>query len=347
MQHLRLLLWPFSMIYALITTIRNWLYDTGFRKSMPIPGASVCIGNITVGGTGKSPMTIYIAEQLAAFQPVILSRGYGRTTHGYRLATTDDNASTIGDEPFMYLKRFGTTVPVAVAEKRVEGVNRLRELYPESVILLDDAFQHRPVKAGLQLVLMTYDRPIFRDFPFPGGNLRESRSGLKRANAVVVTKCPGELSTQEKAAFVRRLKRKPEELFFSSIQYGEKIPLFQGYVWNTPEIVLLVTGIANPKPLKTFLEKDYTVVELRFPDHHTFTVNDIQSIHQKVATFAGRRLAVLTTEKDAVRLAANELAAALNDLPVFYQQMSVKIDRENDFNDLLINYVTRTNERSS
>lgn len=335
------------MIYALVTTIRNWLYDKGFRKSISIPGASVCIGNITVGGTGKSPMTIYIAEQLAAFQPVILSRGYGRITRGYRLATTDDNASTIGDEPFMYLKRFGTRVPVAVAEKRLEGVNRLRELYPKSVILLDDAFQHRPVKAGLQLVLMTYDRPIFRDFPFPAGNLRENRSGLKRANAVVVTKCPQQLSNADKALFTRRLKRQPEEVFFSSIHYGDKIPLLNDATWNEPEIVILVTGIANPKPLKEFLEKNYTVVELRFPDHHAFTVNDIQTIHQKVATFAGRRLAVLTTEKDAVRLTGKELATALKDLPVFYQQMSVRIDREKDFNELLTNYVTRTNERSS
>lgn len=347
MQQLRLLLWPFSMIYGLITTIRNWLYDKGIRKSTPIPGASVCVGNITVGGTGKSPMTIYIAELLQKFQPVILSRGYGRSTKGYRLADDTDDASSIGDEPYMYTRHFGKSVPVAVAEERIIGVNNLRKQFPDSVILLDDAFQHRPVKAGLQLVLMTYDRPIFRDFPFPAGNLRESRRGLKRADVVVVTKCPEQVASEEKALFATKLNIKREQLFFSTISYGKKVALFSNLEWNDPEIILLVTGIANPKPLKTFLEKNYTVIELRFPDHHAFTAKDIQTIHQKVATFDRRRWAILTTEKDAVRLKGKEIADSLSDLPVFYQQMTVSIDREDDFNDLLINYVTRTNERSS
>jgi tetraacyldisaccharide 4'-kinase len=346
MQYARLLLWPFSMIYSLVTIVRNWLYDSGFRKSTPIPGASICIGNITVGGTGKSPLTIYIAEILSAFQPVILSRGYGRTTKGYRLANISDNASTLGDEPFMYTQHFGKTVPVAVAEERIIGVNKLRERFPESVILLDDAFQHRPVKAGLQLVLMTYDRPIFRDFPFPAGNLRESRNGLNRADVIVVTKCPESVSAEDKLHFAHKMGRPSEEVFFSSIVYGNKIPLNNKHTWNDPEIVLLVTGIANPKPLRVYLEKDYTVVELSFPDHHAFTEKDIRAIQQKVATFGDRRFAVLTTEKDAVRLTGTPFVADILALPFFYQQMTVQIDREKDFNELLTSYVTRTNERS-
>lgn len=334
------------MIYAIITSVRNWLYDKGIRKSAPIPGASICIGNITVGGTGKSPLTIYIAELLHEFQPVILSRGYGRTTKGYRLASIEDTAATLGDEPFMYTLRFKETVPVAVAEERIIGVNNLRERYPKSVILLDDAFQHRPVKAGLQLVLMTYDRPIFKDFPFPAGNLREGRSGLKRADLVVVTKCPEGVSQDEKAYFVQKLNCDPQHVFFSSIEYGAKIPLVHNHSWNHPEIVLLVTGIANPKPLREYLEKDYTVVELRFPDHHAFTQKDIQTIQQKVATFGDRPFAVLTTEKDAVRLTGTTFASDLQAIPVFYQQMTVRIDREKDFNELLTSYVTGTNERS-
>lgn len=345
MQHLRLLLWPLSVVYGFIVSVRNWLFDRGIRESYIIPNKSICIGNITVGGTGKSPMTIYITELLRDFKPAILSRGYGRATKGPILAGDYETAATIGDEPYMYRQRFGSEVPVVVAEERKLGVELLNRSFPDSTIILDDAFQHRKVTAGFNLVLMTFDRPIFKDHPFPAGNLREPRRGLKRADLVVVTKCPDRVNEATKAHFARKLSFPAEKVFFTRVVYGELKPVFSA-VWEEPEIVLLVTGIANPQPLKQRLEKRYTVELMAFPDHHAFTAKDLQSIHQKVATFASRRLALVTTEKDAVRLLGLAETEAIQSLPWFYQRMSVEIDRKDAFNNLLLKYVTGTNERS-
>jgi len=346
MQFLRLLLLPFSLIYGFVVSVRNWLFITGLKKTYLIPNKSVTVGNITVGGTGKSPMTIYLTQLLAEFNPAILSRGYGRSTKGPRLANGMDSASTIGDEPFMYYQRFGATVPIVVAEERKAGVELLNERFRNPTIILDDAFQHRQVRARFQMVLMTYDRPIFRDFPFPAGNLRENRSGIKRANAVVITKCPDGITEKEKEAFLQKLRFPSDNVFFSHIVYGEFIPLGNAH-WKPVEKLLLVTGIANPKPLKKHLEKHYTVELVQFPDHHAYTEKDIQAIHQKFDTFATRPCAIVTTEKDAVRLLAFSEHPLMVKAPWFYQAMQLQIDREQEFNDLLLNYVTGTNERSS
>ncbi|MDH4471013.1 MAG: tetraacyldisaccharide 4'-kinase [Fluviicola sp.] len=342
---MRLLLWPFSVVYGLILSLRNWLFNKGFLKSYVIPNKSICVGNITVGGTGKSPMTIYIVELLRDFNPAILSRGYGRATKGPILAGDHETASTIGDEPFMYRQRFGKEVPIVVAEERKLGVEILNERYPNSTIVLDDAFQHRKVKAGLQLVLTTFDRPIFNDFPFPAGNLRETRNGLKRADIVVVTKCPEQVDEATKTHYIKQLHFPAEKVFFTTVVYGDLKPVFSA-IWSAPEVVLLVTGIANPLPLKQHLEKQYEVELMAFPDHHAFTPNDLLSIRQKVATFASRRFAIVTTEKDAVRLLGFAETEGMKSLPWFYQTMSLEIDREEAFNNLLLKYVTGTNERS-
>jgi len=345
MQFLRLLLLPFSLLYGLILSFRNWLFDAGIKKTYIIPNRSVCVGNITVGGTGKSPMTIYLANLLAEFHPAILSRGYGRSTKGVRLANGDDTAATIGDEPFMYYRRFGARIPVVVAEERKAGVELLNAQFRNPTIILDDAFQHRHVKAKFQLVLMTYDRPVFRDFPFPAGNLRENRSGIRRADALMITKCPENLSEQAKADFLQQLKFDSSKVYFSHIVYGDLVPLSEAD-WKPVEKILLVTGIANPLPLKKHLEKQYSVELMQFPDHHAFTAKDIQTIHQKFDTFASRPSAIVTTEKDAVRLLAFGDHPLMSKAPWFYQSMQVHIDRANDFNDLLLNYVTGTDERS-
>lgn len=342
---MRLLLWPFSVVYGLILSIRNWLFNKGILKSYVIPNKSICVGNITVGGTGKSPMTIYIVELLRDFNPSILSRGYGRATKGPILAGDHETAASIGDEPFMYRQRFGTEVPIVVAEERKLGVEILNNADPTTTIILDDAFQHRKVKSGLQLVLTTFDRPIFNDFPFPAGNLRETRSGLKRADIVVVTKCPELVDETTKAHYINKLHFPAENVFFTKVIYGDLKPVFSA-AWQEPEVVLLVTGIANPQPLKQHLEKRYEVELMDFPDHHAFTPNDLLSIRQKVATFASRRLAIVTTEKDAARLLGFAETNEIQALPWFYQTMSLEIDRKEAFNNLLLKYVTGTNERS-
>ena len=173
MQHLRLLLWPLSVVYGFIVSVRNWLFDRGIRESYIIPNKSICIGNITVGGTGKSPMTIYITELLRDFKPAILSRGYGRATKGPILAGDYETAATIGDEPYMYRQRFGSEVPVVVAEERKLGVELLNRSFPDSTIILDDAFQHRAIKAGLNILLTNYDNLFTRDWFLPTGDLRD------------------------------------------------------------------------------------------------------------------------------------------------------------------------------
>lgn len=346
MEKFRLILLPLSWIYGLIVSARNGLYRTGIFKSAKIPGASICIGNITVGGTGKSPMTAYLAAFFHDQHPVILSRGYGRKTQGLHIANKQSTATEIGDEPMMYWTTFQQEIPVVVSEKRQTGVDWIRANKPDSLILLDDAYQHRAVKAGMNLLLMTYERPVFKDFVFPAGNLREPRAGMKRADAVVITKCPKDLHETEKTCFRKKLPVPATRVFFSEIRYGELQGLF-GAVWEPADQVILVTGIAQPEPLYRFLSEKYRVEAIQFPDHHLFTATDIQQILQKVATFADQRCVVVTTEKDAVRFAEWKEEIIRSGIPFFVQRISLKIDRENDFKDLLKNYVVRTNERSS
>lgn len=345
MEKFRLLLLPFSWLYGLVVSLRNWFYTTGIFKSQPIPGASVCIGNITVGGTGKSPLTAYIAQLFESENPVILSRGYGRKTQGLIIANQQSTASELGDEPMMYWTNFDQKIPVVVAEKRQIGVDWIRKNKPDSFIILDDAYQHRAVRAGLNILLMTYDRPIFSDFVFPAGNLREPRSGMKRADLALVTKCPKELTENGKSPFRKKIPLSQDKIFFSEVVYGELKGLF-GAVWEDVDQIILVTGIAQPEPLYRFLTENHRVEAIKFPDHHSFTREDIQQIQQKVATFANQRCAVVTTEKDAVRLAEWKEAILESKIPFFVQSISLKIDREEDFKDLLKNYVVRANERS-
>ncbi len=344
MKSLRLILLPFSLIYACITWFRNKFFDWGIKKSLEIPGKSICVGNITVGGTGKSPFTAFLAAKFAEQHPAILSRGYGRATKGLLEANSNSTAEEIGDEPLMYFNRFQGNVPVIVAEKRSIGVQYIRDNYDDSLIILDDAYQHRAVKAGLNILLMTYDRPVFRDFPFPAGNLREGRSGIKRADLVLVTKSPSNLSSAQKQVFYDRIPLSEDKIFFSEIIYGDKKGLF-GEDWKNVDEILLVTGIAQPEPLNRFLSANQNVTTLQFPDHHAFDAADIQRIVQKVATFAGRSCAIVTTEKDAVRLIPWKAALQQCGCPCFVQEMTLRFDREQDLIDTLNAYVVRTNER--
>lgn len=345
MDRWRLVLLPFSWLYGLVVSLRNWFYTIGIFKSKQIPGAAICIGNITVGGTGKSPLTAYIAKLFEAEKPVILSRGYGRKTQGLVVANAASTASEIGDEPMMYWTNFDHQIPVIVAEKRQIGVDWIRENKADSLILLDDAFQHRAVKAGLNILLMTYDRPVFSDFVFPAGNLREPRAGMKRADIALVTKCPKQLTENGKTPFRQKIPLNAGRIFFSEVIYGDLKGLF-GSIWKPVDQIILVTGIAQPEPLYRFLAENHRVEAIKFPDHHSFTRQDIQQIQQKVATFANQSCAVVTTEKDAVRFAEWKEAILASNIPFFVQSISLKIDREEDFKELLKDYVVRANERS-
>lgn len=345
MQGLRLLLLPFSWIYGGLILLRNWLYDRGVFTTHMIPGAAICIGNITVGGTGKSPLTAYLAEEFSSFSPVILSRGYGRKTTGLFVANEEVSATDIGDEPMMYWQRFQHKTPVIVAEKRQLGVDWIRKHYPKSLILLDDAFQHRSVQATCSIVLMTYDRLIYNDFPFPAGNLREPIAGLKRASLVLITKCPENITQAQEQIIRNKLTFNSEYIFFSSIKYGSPVP-FLTQVWKPVKDILIISAIADPRQLIAYYSKQAKVDSMRFADHHEFDRADIQKIQQKVANFAQENSAIIITEKDAVKLEKWKIELAICQVPIFIQPIDITIKNEQQFKETIYGYVASTNERS-
>ncbi|TXI85967.1 MAG: tetraacyldisaccharide 4'-kinase [Crocinitomicaceae bacterium] len=339
MQFFRKLLWPLSLVYGFVTLVRNKCYDWGIFNSYAIPKKSICVGNLSVGGTGKTPHVAYLAEFLnGQIETSILSRGYGRKTSGFRLVNTSDSAENVGDEPLFYATIFDKNVHVAVCEKRAEGVQELQQLFlSNQLIILDDAYQHRAVKAGLNILLTEYNAPFSSDLVLPAGNLREFRAGKKRADLVIVTKCPKSITDADKRHLANSLKVNTETLFFSEITYA---PLRSfGKECSSIKKVLLVTGIANPSPLIAEIEQQYKVEHLKFGDHHAFSKQDIEEIHQKFDTFACNETIILTTEKDFMRLKAVSSSWKLDDYPWYYQPITVKIDNENKFKALINQYV--------
>ena len=340
MQKVRLLLLPFSWIYGIITFVRNLFFDSGIFSTYIIPKKSICVGNLSVGGTGKTPHVAYLAQLLKNETKLsILSRGYGRKSKGFVLATSTTKVSEIGDEPMLYFKRFNSTLNVTVCERRKTGIENILELFPKNeIILLDDAFQHRAVKAGLNLLLTDFNSLFSKDFVLPAGNLREFRLGKKRADIIIVTKSPAELNQETKSKICNELGFPSEKVFFSSIKYGDLIP-FSENPPETLENVLLITGIANPTPLYNYLNNKYKVELLSFSDHHEFTLEDIKLIQQKFDTFAQQNKAIITTEKDYVRLENSLHKDIILRLPWYYQSIDVEIDKKEVFNNFIKAYV--------
>jgi len=279
LKTIRILLFPFSLVYLAIIILRNRLYDKGIFKSTSFNLPLICVGNIAAGGTGKSPMTEYLVKELKAqFKIATLSRGYKRKTSGYALANENSNALEIGDEPMQFHLKF-PDVPIAVGEARIEAIPQLLHDRPETqAIVLDDAFQHRAVKAGMNIVLTDCNNLYTRDWYLPTGDLRDEKSSVKRSEIVIVTKCKPSLSATEKDAIAEELAlEKQQALFFTTIRYGKPYHIISKMPAQvTTEVeVLLVTGIANPKPLKNLLlEKSKTYYEMAYNDHHIFTIDD-------------------------------------------------------------------------
>ncbi len=338
MQLFRFLLFPFSFVYYLITSVRNLLYDWKIFKAYTIPIPSICVGNLSVGGTGKTPHVAYLAELLGSKHTVsILSRGYGRSTKGYRLLHENDHADQVGDEPLFYVSTLPQVDQVVVCEKRKTGVEKIIEKNPNtSVILLDDAFQHRAVKAGLNLLITDYSKPFFKDYLMPLGTLRESRNGKERADVIIVSKTPKNLTQSAKNKFVSELKIEPSKIFFSSIEYGD-FRCF-GQPRENPKQMILVTGIANPKPLEEYLRPNFEIFPVKFPDHYAFKAEDIAEIHQKLSNF-GNETIILTTEKDFMRLKSRTSDWKMNQFPWYYVPITVSIDREVEFKEIINGYV--------
>lgn len=307
LKSFRILLLPFALLLGLIVTIRNWLYDNNILKSSSFGLPLICVGNLSTGGTGKSPMVEFLVRHLRdRYQVAILSRGYKRKTKGYALASETTTAIDIGDEPMQFYKKF-PDVPIAIGEERLEAIPQLLHDRPQTnVIVLDDAFQHRAIKAGLNILLTDYGNLFTRDFFLPTGDLRDARSSYTRAEIIVVTKCPPNLSEAEKESLIREIDPlKRQEVFFSTIAYGVPYHITSRSLSSLDKDaeVLLVTGIANPKPLKQYLEEKIDLYhQMQYNDHHIFSIDDWREIKNRYEGLDTKKKMVLTTEKDAMRL---------------------------------------------
>ena len=341
MNLLRKILFPFAVLYGFITSIRNFLFDKGMLKSHSFNVPIIAVGNLSVGGTGKTPQIEYLIRLLSPkYKIATLSRGYKRQSKGFVLADSTSNAEILGDEPFQFYTKF-KNIQVAVDADRKNGIEQL--LYQQErpdVILLDDAFQHRKVKAGFYILLTSYGDLFCDDFMLPTGNLRESRSGAKRADIIVVTKCPANLSLDEQNEIKSKLQlNSDQELYFSYIDYDDSV-YSEDKVLKVSEIEnvdkLLLAGIAKPEPFFGYLQ-DESVECLTYPDHHHFSEKELLEINNK-----SKNKIIITTEKDFVRLKGSIPKEQLFYLPIRSTFLSVS----ENFDKTITNYVgTSTRNR--
>ncbi len=296
------------------------MYDKNILKSSSFNFPLICVGNLAVGGTGKTPMTELLVENLQQhYKVATLSRGYKRKTTGFAIADEHTTALEIGDEPMQFHKKYKDLI-VAVGEERVVAIPQLLHQHPETqVIILDDAFQHRTVKAGLNIVLTECRNLYTRDFMLPAGDLRDVKQSMKRAHIIVVTKCRPDFSVAEKEQVISEINPLPHQrVFFTSIVYGQPYHLFQDThtVVDMHTDVLLLCGNANPKPLKEFMNRNAKSYDLlRYADHHIFTSQDLDDIRKEFADMPGTHKIIITTEKDAVRL--HKFEKELKDFPIY------------------------------
>lgn len=354
-------LYPFSFLYGMGVNLRNQLFDWRLLPSQSFNVPIICIGNITVGGTGKTPHTEYLIKLLQKeFQVAVLSRGYKRKSKGFVLATPETPMHLIGDEPYQMKQKF-PHVHIAVDADRRNGIEQLcaPNVSPEvEVILLDDAYQHRYVKPGINILLVDYHRMIGEDALLPAGRLREPERGKERANIVIITKCPRDIKPMDYRIISKQIDLYPyQKLYFSTLVYGNLTPLYpKSGLEDRPleslekdEKVLLLTGIASPEQLTLDLGK-YTnhIKTVSFPDHHSFSAKDIASIKQAYEQMGEDKKLIITTEKDATRLLEHpqmddELKKNIYVLPV---EIEILQNQQESFNENIIGYV-RANSRNS
>jgi len=332
MKFIRFILFPITPIYFLVTWFRNKLYDLGVKKSKTYNFPIICVGNLSTGGTGKTPMVEYLIRLLKHdYNLATLSRGYGRKTKGFILASKASSAETLGDEPFQFYNKFKNSIQVSVDEDRRNGISNLRNCNNQpNLILLDDAFQHRKINAKLNILLTTYSNIYYKDIVLPTGNLREPRQGAKRAQIIVVTKCPENLSQEEKNSIKSSIKPKQcQHVFFSSIFYAkEVIGLNNTITLSALKSFTLVTGIANAKPLVGYLKNEgLNFRHLEYSDHHDFSKKEIEKISNCEL--------IITTEKDYVRLITEQKLTS----KIYYLPIKITIDNQEIFNKLIFNTI--------
>ncbi|WP_254448534.1 tetraacyldisaccharide 4'-kinase [Spirosoma rhododendri] len=311
--------------------LRNAFYDNGlFKKQRPALRV-ISVGNLTVGGTGKTPMVEFLIKRYGSDrasglpETATLSRGYGRITTGFRIATDADTAATLGDEPLQLYRKFGRFVCVCVGERRADALHQMQQRFPQlRRVLLDDAYQHRAVDPHLNLLLSDYNRPFYADYPFPAGRLREGRAGAARADAVIITKCPGALSADEQQQIrwaVHRYSGAGVPVLFAGLRYGQPVAYATQQPTDKLRAVVLVSGLANADPLDTYVRQTFDLLtHHRFADHYAYKRADLDRLLADQPPGA----ALLTTEKDWVKLDALLTTDERATLPLYYLPVSVQ-----------------------
>lgn len=333
-HRLKILLYPFALIYALVVRLRNHLYNIGYKKEISFQVMTLGVGNLVMGGTGKTPMVEYLIRLLKdQFKIAVLSRGYGRKSVGIKLLTQSDTVRQVGDEPMQVFRKFGDSVTVAVGEDRLMAIPQILHERPETdLIILDDVYQHRKVKPALNLLLTTHDSPFYFDFIFPVGWLREPRRGARRADAVIVTKCPSNITTDAMAAMRAAIaKYSHAPVYFTALQYDE--PVAFGQAQNITGPVVLVSAIANNYLFKNYCGQRFDIVKhFAFEDHHFCTEVELKEI---TAFAKSKNACVVTTEKDMVKL--KEHAAIIGQSPWFFLPMRIVfLNGQADFHGMIL-----------
>ena len=342
---MRILLLPISLLYHIVLKIRHKLYDWRILKKTRFEKPVICVGNLCLGGTGKTPTVEYLINILRdKYKVATLSRGYGRKTKGFQMADNQSTYETIGDEPLQYFRKF-QKVLVAVDEDRVDGTGKLLSFpHRAEVVLLDDAFQHRRIIAGLNILLTEYQHLYCDDFLFPTGTLRDVRSAAKRAHIIVVSKSPKTLDESEKRQIIKKLKPTNEQkVFFSYLEYASLLPLNEkakAIPSENADFVLAFCGIANPKPFVKELKNHYKSIDFQsFADHHAYTEDDLITILQRFGHLDGEQKIIVTTEKDAARLTNSPYFCQFETAPLFALPVGVRFHEEEKFNEEILNYV--------
>lgn len=339
----RKLLLPLSGLFWIGVSLRNLAYRVGLLHSKRFPVPVICVGNLSVGGTGKSPHVMLVADILKDEKQVaMLSRGYGRKTSGLKIANYSSQVYDIGDEPLQFFNRFRNKIVVAVCENRITGINHLIDFYRSEVILMDDGFQHRQVKPGCSILLTDFNEPYTSDYLLPAGNLREPRSGARRANIIIITKCPDSFSVKQRDQLLAKIKPKShQKIFFSKVVYSNSV-IGTSFTLNSDEWsdydVILVTGIAKSKPFTDFVKSKFkSVKHMEFPDHHNFSQNEIMKIDAEFDKNPNVQKIILTTEKDYMRL--KDEAALIENL--FYLPIEVELNDYSTFKETILDYVRK------
>ena len=335
MSYFRFLFFPFAPFYGFVTLLYHKLYDWNILKSKQFKLPVICIGNLSTGGTGKTPLTEFIVNMLQTkYNIAVLSRGYNRKTKGFRLVDEKDTCIEAGDEPLQIKRKFKNHIVVAVDENRIHGIEQIIKLFPKTqLILLDDAFQHRSVKAGLSILLTSFQKPYYKDFMLPAGNLREFRAGSKRADVIIVSKTPVSSAQNEKEKITGKINSLPgQKILFSSLNHTLLKPLTPVADKQIQKIdplhhVLLFTGIADNTALVNYI-KSYTenLSVIAFADHRNFSESDVETIKMKFDSINHSHKIIITTEKDATRFYGNKLFEMIKSLPVYYLSVETVFD---------------------